>query len=193
MVAGFVLASTLIFALLGHSKGLVRQIIGIVALVLAFIFAEQVGAAIPGTFIERMGIPLLLRPGAQKGLGALIVLVGAIVAGNLGALVLASGQSSEAAAEHRRRDQARGAVLGAVKGFLIAMLILVVVYNLGQVAEVVDQRVGPAEEGDVAKVEEGSNMRRTFAMAKKNIERSALGGGGQNDQPVRRESHRASG
>ena len=176
VVSGFVLITTLIFAMRGYSKGLVRELIGIAALVLAFMFAEQAGGLVPAAVIDRMGIPLVLRPGVQKGLGAMIVLVGAIVIGQFGATVLASGQSQEAEARHRKQDQMRGAFFGGVKGFLIAMLLLVVVYNLGQVAEVVDRGGGPAGKGDAAIEDQGSKTRRLLAGAKRRIDQSALGG-----------------
>lgn len=176
MVGGLIVASIVIFALAGYAKGLIRQIVEIGALVCALVLARPIGALIPDALAEAMSVPLLLRPALKTGLGGILVLIAAGWAGRAVAYLLMAGKPKKVVAKEMKEDRARGAWLGGIKGLLVALLVLIVVYNLGQVAEMAEGRVraryGVKEAGKVR----GSGLRRFLSGAKSRIDRSATRG-----------------
>ena len=183
MVGLFIVACVVFFAVSGFFQGLVRQIIGIAALLMAFLFAEHAGALIPDALVQRMNVPLTLIPGVKLGMGGIIVLFAAILVGRFGVKLLRLGKSKEEAAKQKRQDHFRGAMFGGLKGMLFALIVLMIVFSLGQVAEVVEPRAraaaqgqaGPGAPGPKSQPVEGSAVRRFFATAKRRIEKSVAG------------------
>ena len=189
MVGTFILACIAVFAVLGFFQGLMRQIIGIAALVMAYVLAEPAGALIPDSLVQSANVPLALAPGVKMGLGGLIVLIVGMFVGRVGVKLFGMVKRKEAAAKQRKRDRARGALFGALKGVIFALIVLWIVFSLGQVAEVVEEpraqaaAAPPAAEvlpGEAPKTEpaekmSGSSLRSFFANAKKQIAQSVAG------------------
>ena len=184
MVGALIVASTVIFALSGYAKGLIRQTVEIGALICALFLARPVGALIPDALAEAMNVPLLLRPALKTGLGGILVLIVAGWAGSGVAYLLVAGKPKKVVAKQMKEDRARGAWLGGIKGLLVALFVLVVVYNLGQVAEMAEGRVRARYGEKGAEKIRGSGLRRFLANAKNRIDRSATRGLVQLGSPV---------
>ncbi len=188
MVGMFVLLCIGVCAVSGYFQGLMRQLVSVAALLLAVVFAGPVGALVPDALPESMNVPLALIPGMKMAMGGMIVLVLASVAGSVVAKGLQASKTKEIRAEQQKLDRFRGSFFGAAKGLLLALVILMIVYNLGQVAEIVEARVASPTVGDGAKATtgvragapaqrpvRGSGLRHTLAAIKRWIGDSAAG------------------
>jgi len=171
VVGLFILGMAAAFAWGGYRHGLVRQGIQLGALVLAILFAKPVSASIPVGLPGIRNTPRLLQPVATQAVAALLVMLIAVAVGRLGVLALSLGQDKDEAKRRSARDRRRGAGLGAVKGLLYALIALVIVHNLGQVAEITTEHAG----------KRGAQIRspcmgRSLIKAKKAIDRSTAAG-----------------
>ncbi len=188
MVGAFVLGCVLVFAAAGYFQGFARQVVNVAALIFAVLFAGPAAALAPDGLPEVMGVPLALAPAVKLAFGGVIVLALASAAGHLCNWLFRIGKSKDQVAKQRRQDRFRGLFFGAFKGLLVALILLMIVYNLGQVAEIVDERVQAAaaaaraegglapEDGRPLPAPPRSALRRFFRAAKERIAHSALGG-----------------
>ena len=194
MVGLFILACVAFLAASGYFQGLTRQIIGIAAFVMACFLGGLAGGLIPDAWLQRMDVPLALVPGVKLALGSIIVLAATTLVGRAAVKMLRMRKNKEVAAKQKKQDHFRGAIFGGVKGMLFAMIILMVVSTLGQVAEVVEPKAraaarearadGGASAGGNAEPEavtikqratQGSGLRHFLARAKRQIASSAAG------------------
>lgn len=171
MVGLFILGMVAVFAWTGYRHGLVRQAIELGALVLAILFAKPVSASIPPGLPGIRNTPLLLQPVATQAVAALLVMLLAVAVGRLGVMALKLGQDKAEAKRRSKRDRRRGAGLGAVKGLLYALIALVIVHNLGQVAEITTEHA--ARRGAQIR---SPGMGRSLIKAKKAIDGSTAAG-----------------
>jgi len=176
MVAGLILGCVFFFALSGYAKGLIRQLVEIGALVCALVLARPIGALIPDSIPDAIGVPLLLKPALKTGLGGILVLIAAGWLGRAIAMMLTADKPKKEVVKQIRVDRARGAWLGAIKGLLVSLLILIVVYNLGQVAEMAEARVRARYGEERAEQARGSGLREFLVGAKRRIDQSSTRG-----------------